>query len=554
MASTLVDDYEYNLTIFHRYDVHYTVPHVIETITMVFMVLHIAIHIERAMHILNRLFLPARVQPTQDEVFLSIPCKLDYPFVAIQLPMMDEIECCESIIECACSLDWPKSRLYIQVLDDSMEKQTKVVLNRCVQRWTDLGVQINIFRRPYRHGFKAGNLIYGLSFIPHAEYVVIFDVDFLPTKDYLLRTLPILIRDSSIAFVQARWTFTNSKESFLTRMQEISLNFHHKCEQEGRFRASMFFGFNGTAGVWRASAIEQAGGWHMDTLVEDLDLSVRAYLNGWSSVYMHDLECLNEIPPTLSAYLSQQHRWMSGPMQVARKMIVTVWQSRHISWLKKLSCSCYLFRNFLHLFNLISLIVVMPSTIWTVQTNAYSLISITLIIIQNLSITMFTPDEMHLTLLYGLFMNVMSLNNACATISGLVGSSLSKQWIVTPKFGLQTESIYSTKNAIEKVLPTSKLTDNTSMILKEKNLNDSYFHRLSFRIYLIISRLRPTCQQILLKPRWPRFYKRNLSMAIYLLFISYLAFEKGKYVTGIYIFSTSIMCFIFAFGLIGRME
>ncbi|CAF4699119.1 unnamed protein product, partial [Rotaria sp. Silwood2] len=198
--------------------------------------------------------------------------------------MMNEIECCASVIEYACNIDWPKTRLFTQVLDDSTEERVMALIDQCVDKWRKNDMQIDILRRPDRKGFKAGNLINGMSFLPNAAFIAIFDVDFLPAPDFLLRTIPAFIQDPLVAFVQTRWTFTNPKESFLTRMQEIWFNYHYKCEQESSHRASLYFGFNGTGGVWRVSAIKQCGGWHTDIITEDMDLSLRAHINGWRSV------------------------------------------------------------------------------------------------------------------------------------------------------------------------------------------------------------------------------------------------------------------------------
>ncbi|CAM4840731.1 unnamed protein product [Rotaria magnacalcarata] len=462
------------------------------------------------------------IPPKLKDVLSSAACELDYPFVAIQLPMMNEIHCCESAIECACKLYWPKTRLLVQVLDDSTEEQARTLIEQCVHKWADRGIQINIYRRQNRNGFKAGNLTNGMLHIGQAEYVAIFDVDFLPAQDYLLKTLPVLIQDPNVAFVQARWTFTNCKETLLTRMQEITLNFHHKCEQEVRFRASLFFTFNGTGGVWRTSAIQQIGGWDTETLVEDLDLSLRAYVKGWRSVYMHDVECLNELPPTVSAYLSQQYRWTCGPIQVAKNMVTTICQSKHISWYKKTYCLWYLFRSCIYLVNMISLAVIMPISIWLSQAYIYSLICICLAISTNFCYCLFTFNEFHLMPLYALFTHALSLNNACATISGLFNFASTKQWIVTPKFGYGSKTV-----CLKTTLSISKQHDNV---------------------------FEWTYKQIRRKLRFYRFFNRNFWMAVYLLLISYMAFEKRAYFTGTYMVCTSIMYFLLASGCIGRQN
>ncbi|CAF1641749.1 unnamed protein product, partial [Didymodactylos carnosus] len=268
--------------------------------------------------------------------------KDDYPLVAVQVLMCNEICFVESIIDCACQLDWPQTSLFVQVLDDSRDKQTMEIINNRVEEWNCRGIQIDIQRRKNHHGFKAGSLQHAFPLCRNAEYIAIFDVDFLPKSDFLHKTVPYLINNPNLAFVQTRWTFFNAKESFLTRMQEIALNFHHKCEQVVRCWLSLFFTFNGTGAVWRTSAIKRCGGWQTDTLVEDLDISFRAHYQGWTSIYLEHVECQNELPPTWSAYLSQQYRWTCGPVQVIRKSIRPLWRSKHIGWHKKVFCYWYL--------------------------------------------------------------------------------------------------------------------------------------------------------------------------------------------------------------------
>ncbi|CAF3019524.1 unnamed protein product [Rotaria socialis] len=538
----------------HDGDFHCIFQSVISNTIVVFTILTVILQIETLFHVCCRLCSTIPVHPKLSDVLPSTACELDYPFVAIQLPMMNEIGCCGSAIDCACSLDWPKSRLLIQVLDDSTDEQTKTVINKCVHRWADRGMRIKIYRRENRKGFKGGNLANGMLHIGQAAYVAIFDVDFLPTKDYLMKTLPILIQDPTVAYVQARWTFTNRKETLLTRMQEIAMNFHHKCEQDGRFRASLFWSFNGTGGVWRTSIIEQIGGWGTDTLVEDFDLSIRAYAKGWRSVYMHDVECLSELPSTVSAYLSQQHRWTSGTIQLARKQAKAIYQSRHISWHKKLYCLWCLFRPCTHFINVLSLVVIMPITIFIPQPYSYNLIHTCCKISTCLCYGMFTIDEFYLILFYIVFSSATSLNNACATISGLFNFNSAKEWTVTPKFGCESNNICLGTTLIEKHSSTLKRDENVSNALSEKNIKQSYSWRALFNIYLCKNHFRWTYQQIRIKLRSFRLYKRNFCMGAYLLVISYLAFEKRAYDTGIYIFSISIMHFSLAFGCMGRQN
>jgi cellulose synthase/poly-beta-1,6-N-acetylglucosamine synthase-like glycosyltransferase len=188
------------------------------------------------------------------------------------------------------------------------------------------GVKFYILRRGERSGFKAGNLAFGLLH-SQAPFIAIFDADFVPQPDFLRRTVPALVADSGLAFVQARWGHANRALNWLTRAQGVLLDSHFAIEQEARFRAGIPFSFNGTAGVWRREAIENGGGWTGDTLTEDLDLSVRCALKGWRAAMLPEIEVPGELPATAAAWRAQQARWTKGHAQVARKLLPHIWKS-----------------------------------------------------------------------------------------------------------------------------------------------------------------------------------------------------------------------------------
>jgi beta-mannan synthase len=217
------------------------------------------------------------------------------------------------------------------------------------------------------------------------------------------------------AFVQTTWVYTNAKESLLTRMQEISLNFHFYCEQESRFRLGKFFNFNGTAGVWRAEAIRDSGGWEMDTLVEDMDLSLRAWAKGWHFIYLRDVCCANEIPPTFDAYRGQQHRWTSGPMQVLKKAVRPVATSKHLSVGDKLFCLWFFMRNYVHVVNFLYFLVLIPLMIWIPRVTLSEWAVIYLPAAISISNILFTPSEWYHVLHYILFENAMCLYKVCCS-------------------------------------------------------------------------------------------------------------------------------------------
>ncbi|XP_057779348.1 glucomannan 4-beta-mannosyltransferase 9-like [Salvia miltiorrhiza] len=246
-----------------------------------------------------------------------------YPMVLVQIPMFNEREVYQLSIGAACGLSWPSDRIIVQVLDDSTDSTTKNMVEMECQRWASKGINIKYEIRDNRNGYKAGALKEGLkrSYVKQCDYVAIFDADFQPEPDFLWRTIPFLVHNPELALVQARWKFVNANECLMTRMQEMSLDYHFTVEQEVGSSTYAFFGFNGTAGVWRIAAIEEAGGWKDRTTVEDMDLAVRASLKGWKFLYLGSLEVKNELPSTFKAYRYQQHRWSCGPANLFRKML-----------------------------------------------------------------------------------------------------------------------------------------------------------------------------------------------------------------------------------------
>jgi cellulose synthase/poly-beta-1,6-N-acetylglucosamine synthase-like glycosyltransferase len=237
------------------------------------------------------------------------------PPVTIQLPIYNEMYVADRLIDAVCQ---------IQVLDDSTD-ETCAVAEQAVRRNAARGVDIVYIHRTDRTGYKAGALEAGLT-VAKGEFVAIFDADFIPTTDFLRRTVPFFA-DPKIAMVQARWGHINQQYSLLTKIQAILLDGHFVLEHGGRNRAGLFFNFNGTAGIWRRAAIADAGGWQHDTLTEDLDLSYRAQLRGWRFVFLPELVAPAEVPVEMNAFKSQQHRWAKGSIQTCRKLLPRILRS-----------------------------------------------------------------------------------------------------------------------------------------------------------------------------------------------------------------------------------
>ena len=243
-----------------------------------------------------------------------------FPPLTIQLPLYNEPNVAGRLLDAVAAIDYP-GLLCIQVLDDSTDCTTDIVAAR-VAAIHEKGIAVEHVRRGSRDGFKAGALAEGLR-RSSSELFAVFDADFVPTSDVLLNMVPYFA-DARVGMVQARWTHINRDASMLTRVQALFLDAHFAVESAARNFGGRFFNFNGTAGVWRRTAIEEAGGWSSSTLTEDLDLSYRAQLAGWEFVFLPDVEVPAELPAALSGFQEQQHRWTKGSIQTARKLLPSI--------------------------------------------------------------------------------------------------------------------------------------------------------------------------------------------------------------------------------------
>ncbi|GAB3590563.1 cellulose synthase family protein [Hymenobacter daeguensis] len=272
---------------------------------------------------LTRLALRAYAAPPP--LVPAAPAAADWPRVLVQLPLYNEQNVVERIIDATAALDYPADRLHIQVLDDSTDATVALAAAR-VAHHTGQGLSISHVRRTSRQGYKAGALRHGLE-ANADEFVAIFDADFVPAPDFLRRTIPYFLHDAQVGVVQTRWGHLNEDESLLTRLQAFGLNAHFLIEQVGRTFAGFFINFNGTGGVWRRACIDDAGGWHTDTLTEDLDLSYRAQLRGWRFIYRPGIVAPAELPAVMDALKSQQFRWTKGAAETAHKHLGNMWRS-----------------------------------------------------------------------------------------------------------------------------------------------------------------------------------------------------------------------------------
>src|SRR6186997_2038665 len=303
---------------------------------------------------------------------LPPPALHELPRVTIQLPIYNEMYVADRLIDAVCEIDYPRDRLEIQVLDDSTD-ETREIAELAVRRHAARGFDISYLHRVDRRGYKAGALEAGLK-VAKADFIAIFDADFVPSKDFLRKTLPHFT-DAKVGMVQARWGHINQDYSLLTKIQAILLDAHFVLEHGGRNRAGCFFNFNGTAGVWRREAIADAGGWQHDTLTEDLDLSYRAQLRGWKFVFLPGLVAPAEVPVEMNSFKSQQHRWAKGSIQTCMKLLPRILRSNQSIGVKA-EAFFHLTANFNYLLMSVLSILMFPSMVIRYNMGWYEMLLI----------------------------------------------------------------------------------------------------------------------------------------------------------------------------------
>ena len=371
----------------------------------------------------------------------------EFPIVTVQLPMYNEMYVIERLIRSICDIKYPKDRLEIQVLDDSTD-ETQALAQRLVDDYTLQGYDIKYIHRINRQGYKAGALKEGLE-QARGEFIAIFDADFVPHDDFLYKTVPHF-KDGKVGCVQTRWEHLNENYSFLTRAQALALDGHFVIEQQVRNKAGFFINFNGTAGIWRKSAIIDAGNWHSDTLTEDLDLSYRAQLKGWNFIFLNEVTSPAELPADINALKTQQFRWTKGAIETAKKMLPKVFAS-DLSFKMKAECFIHLTSNivfpFIILVALLNVpIVVIKNTVGGFD-EYYTLMSVfVLASISTFLFYMYAQKAIHLDwrkrlLLFPVFLAGsmgFAINNSKAVLEALINKK--SGFIRTPKFRIVTEN------------------------------------------------------------------------------------------------------------------
>ncbi len=375
------------------------------------------------------------------------PMPATWPRVTIQLPVYNEQYVIERLIDATAAIDYPAELLEIQVIDDGNDLSVELAAQR-IAYWKSKGVNIVHVRRTDRKGYKAGALAYALE-IAQGEFTAIFDADFIPTPDFLKRTIPYF-SDSKVGMVQTRWEHLNQEYSLLTRLQAFGLDAHFTVEQVGRNAGNHFMNFNGTGGVWRNACIRDAGGWQHDTITEDLDLSYRAQLRGWQFIYLEEVGSPAELPAEMNALKNQQFRWTKGAAECAIKNLPTVLRSKNLSSATRLHAIFHLLNSSVFLSILGAAVLSIPVLLIKVHGSEnpllFNLAAVFLLGLLILTFFYWTSHQRSKRSLktflieYPLFLSVsmgLSLHNSIAVIEGLLGRKT--PFVRTPKFAISTQ-------------------------------------------------------------------------------------------------------------------
>jgi cellulose synthase/poly-beta-1,6-N-acetylglucosamine synthase-like glycosyltransferase len=374
--------------------------------------------------------------------------------VTVQLPVFNEMYVVERLIDAVCRVDYPRELLEVQVLDDSTD-ETCGIARAAVEKWKQQGVDVVYVHRENREGFKAGALEHGLT-TAKGEFVAVFDADFVPSPDFLLRTVPFFT-DDKVGMVQVRWGHLNREFSLLTQAQSILLDGHFIIEHTARNRSGCFFNFNGTAGIWRRSTIQDAGGWQHDTLTEDLDLSYRAQLKGWQFVFLPEIISPAEVPVDMNAFKSQQHRWAKGSIQTMRKLLPRILTS-DLPYLVKREAFFHLTNNIAYLLMVVLSLMMPLSMVVRFKHGLYSTLFLDLPVFftATASVSFFyiaTQREMgqgwwgrlkYLPFLMSLGIG-LAINQSKAVLEALLGQE--SAFTRTPKTGSEGKSVKQVKKA-----------------------------------------------------------------------------------------------------------
>jgi len=402
-------------------------------------------------------FLSGRRKENQDTISIGEPT------VTIHLPIYNEKYVASRLINSVCNLDYPKQKMCIMILDDSDDNTTEQVAE-LVKNYKGRGFDISHIRRGTRQGYKAGALKYAMKYTK-SEFVAIFDADFIPPTWYLKRAIPYFAKPN-IGFVQCRWGHVNENYSALTQAQALSLDFHFLVEQKAKSNSNLFMNFNGTAGIWRKECIDDSGGWHTATLVEDLDLSYRAQMKGWKCLFIPDIVVNAELPVQMNGAKRQQFRWAKGSIQCAIKLLGGILLKRKIAIDAKLQAFVQLNRHIvfpLMLIQFLALRILLASNVNLYIVSFLPVVTLATYLAMGPGAYLFIIHNMYdknrkekaIAMPYLIIYSMgMAVNNTIAVIDAMVGKK--SEFLRTPKYGI----VKNTDDWREKAynLPFSKTT------------------------------------------------------------------------------------------------
>ncbi len=371
---------------------------------------------------------------------------LGTPSITIQLPIYNEKYVAKRLVDSVCTMDYPKSKMRIMVLDDS-DDDTVGLLEDTVDNYRNQGFQIEHVRRGTRKGYKAGALKHAMQ-TTDTELVAIFDADFIPPKWFLKRAIPHFSKPN-IGLIQCRWGHVNENYSAITQAQALSLDFHFLIEQKAKSNSHLFMNFNGTAGIWKRDCIVDAGGWHSATLVEDLDLSYRAQMKGWKCVFLPDIVVDAELPVQMNAAKRQQFRWAKGSIQCAIKLLTDITVKRKVAVEAKIQAFIQLTRHIVYplmLIQFLTLPILLAAEINLYVVSVIPAITIAtylamgpgayIVIIQGMYHESWKSKAKILPALL-IYNAGMSVNNTVAVFDAVFGKS--NEFLRTPKYGIITK-------------------------------------------------------------------------------------------------------------------
>ena len=404
--------------------------------------------------ILYLYFKHGRTRPMPEQKFE------DLPLVTVQLPVFNEMHVVDRLLDAVSRLDYPKEKLQIQVLDDSTD-ETVEISRAGATRLREQGFDAECLHRIDRMGFKAGALENGMK-VAKGDFILILDADFVPNSDLLQETIHYFTNEKT-ALVQTRWGHLNRNYNALTRVQALFLDGHLELEQTARNRSGRFFTFNGTGGIWRKSAIEDAGGWEHDTLTEDMDLSYRVQLKGWKFIFLKEVETPAELPVDMAGFKNQQHRWTKGSIQCCQKCLSSIWRSK-FPLAVKLEATAHLTSNYAYLALAALCFLIFPKSEWGPNLGFWKemMINLPIFFFSSLSIVLFYATAQralhpktwlreicYLPLLLALGIG-MAVNNAKAVIEAIVGHETG--FVRTPKYGIEGKKKMEIKKSRYKAL------------------------------------------------------------------------------------------------------